>query len=140
MSALRIYCIVAILTLLFVATQSLSQEEMRVVDNSIFDRPVRAPALFEHDTHNEMAGIEDCAECHHLYDEDGKWVEDESSEDQSCSECHSVQNDGSNPSLRRAYHLNCKGCHLEKRAGPIMCAQCHRSGSEADSAKQVQSE
>ena len=139
MSALRIYCIVAVLTLLFAATQSLSQEDMRVVDNSNFNRPVRAPSLFEHDVHNETAGIEDCAECHHLY-EDGKRVEDESSEDQACSECHSEKSDGSNPSLRRAYHLNCKGCHLEKSAGPIMCMQCHRSGSETDSATQGQSE
>jgi hypothetical protein len=139
MSALRIYCIVAMLTLLFAATQSLSQEDMVVVDNSIFEKPVRAPALFEHDVHNEVAGIEDCAECHHLY-EDGKRVEDESSEDQACSECHSEKGDGNSPSLRRAYHLNCKGCHLDKAAGPIMCMQCHRKGSETDNAKQAQSE
>jgi hypothetical protein len=36
-----------------------------------------------------------------------------------------VADSGDNPSLRRAFHLNCKGCHLEKGAGPIMCAQCH---------------
>ncbi|MGD9189237.1 MAG: cytochrome c3 family protein [Desulfobacteraceae bacterium] len=139
MSALRIYCIVAMLTLLFAATQSLSQEDMVVVDNSIFEKPVRAPALFEHDVHNEVAGIEDCAECHHLY-EDGKRVEDESSEDQACSECHSEKGDGNSPSLRRAYHLNCKGCHLDKAAGPIMCMQCHRSDPGTDGAKQGQSE
>jgi hypothetical protein len=27
--------------------------------------------------------------------------------------------------LRRALHLNCKGCHLENKKGPIMCGQCH---------------
>jgi hypothetical protein len=139
MSALRIYCIVAVLTLLLAATQSLSQEDMLVVDNSIFNKPVRAPALFEHDVHNETAGIDDCAECHHLY-EDGKRVEDESSEDQACSECHSLKGGNGNPSLRRAYHLNCKGCHLEKAAGPIMCLQCHRSSPDPGDADQGQSQ
>ncbi len=134
MTTLRFCCLVVLPALLLAASQSFSQEEMRVVDNSIFNRPVRAPSLFEHDVHNETADIEDCAECHHLY-EDGERVEDESSEDQSCSECHSEKSDGSNPSLRRAYHVNCKGCHLDKGAGPIMCAQCHRKGSDADGAK-----
>jgi hypothetical protein len=139
MSALRLGCIAAMLVLLLAASQSFSQEEMQVVDNSVFNRPVRSPALFEHDVHNETAEIDDCAQCHHLY-EDGKLIEDESSEDQMCSECHSEKSDGSNPSLRRAYHLNCKGCHLKKGAGPIMCAQCHPNGSETDGAKKGQSE
>lgn len=132
MIRLRIYCIVvAMLAILLVATQSFSQEEMRVVANSVFDRPVRASALFEHDIHNEEAEIEDCNVCHHLY-EDGKLVEDDSSEDQACSECHLENGTGNNPSLRRAYHLNCKGCHLQKGAGPIMCAQCHQEGAIPD--------
>ena len=131
MTALRIGSIVVVLASLIMATQGFSQEEMRVVDNSVFDRPVRAPALFEHDIHNETAEIEDCSVCHHLY-EDGKLIEDESSEDQACSECHANNKTGSNPSLRRAYHLNCKGCHMEQGAGPIMCAQCHRNSSSPD--------
>lgn len=130
MTALRISCIVAILALLLAATQSFSQEEMQVVDNSVFDRPLRASALFQHDLHNETAGIDDCAVCHHLYEE-GVLVEDESSEDQACSDCHSEKSQGRQPSLRRAYHLNCKSCHLERSAGPIMCAQCHPSGTRA---------
>ena len=44
-------------------------------------------AVFRHDEHNEMALIEECIECHHIY-ENGDKSEDESSEDQSCSECH----------------------------------------------------
>ena len=61
-----------------------SQDDMTVVDNAAFDNPQRTPSVFVHDEHNETAGIDDCAECHHVY-EDGELVEDESSEDQSCA-------------------------------------------------------
>lgn len=101
-----------------------SQDEMLVVDNSDFEKPQRPVALFAHDDHNEMAEIEDCAQCHHLY-EDGQLVEDESSEDQYCADCHGPKPDGSVPSLLQAFHTNCKGCHLESNAGPIMCGECH---------------
>ena len=126
MTGFRIGCIIGVWVLLLTVGHSFSQEEMRLVDNSVFESPVRAPAVFEHDVHNETAGLDDCTVCHHLY-EDGKLIEDETSEDQACSECHPVNGSGNSLSLRRAYHLNCKGCHLEEKAGPIMCAQCHRS-------------
>ncbi len=56
-----------------------SQEDMVVVNDDVFDSPQRPPAIFNHDEHNEVAEIEECNQCHHLY-EDGKLVEDESSE------------------------------------------------------------
>jgi len=105
-----------------------SQEDMQYVDNAEFDNPQRTPAVFFHDTHNEAAGLEDCSECHHLYDDKGQKLEGESSEDQVCSECHGEKDEGSKPHLMKAYHLNCKGCHLEKQKGPILCAQCHAKG------------
>jgi hypothetical protein len=43
-----------------------------------------------------MALIEDCNECHHVY-EDGEKLEDESSEDSSCSECHEEKGSGKAP-------------------------------------------
>lgn len=101
-----------------------SQDEMLFVDNTDFKNPQRPVALFAHDEHNEMAEIEDCAQCHHLYEE-GQLVEDESSEDQYCADCHGPKADGSVPSLLQAFHRNCKGCHLERNAGPIMCGECH---------------
>ena len=101
-----------------------SQEDMEVVDNAGFSKKQRPPVVFRHDEHNEIAGLEDCAECHHVY-EDGEKLEDESSEDQSCSECHEEQGSGNMPGLRKAFHLNCKGCHLEQKKGPIMCGTCH---------------
>jgi len=71
-----------------------------------------------------LAQIEECTECHHVY-EDGKRLEDESSEDQRCADCHELQDNGSISGLMKAYHTNCKSCHREKKKGPIMCGQCH---------------
>ena len=105
-------------------TTAWSQEDMTLVDNAAFDNPQRTPSVFVHDEHNETAGVDDCAECHHVY-EDGERVEDESSEDQSCSDCHSVKGDDDQPSLIRAFHGNCKGCHQEQEKGPILCGECH---------------
>ena len=101
-----------------------SQDDMTVVDNAAFDNPQRTPSVFTHDAHNEAAGIDDCAACHHVY-EDGKRVEGESSEGQSCSECHDLRGSGEQPSLIKAFHANCKGCHQAQGKGPIMCGECH---------------
>jgi predicted CXXCH cytochrome family protein len=101
-----------------------SQEDMEVVDDWGFTKKQRPPAVFRHDAHNETAQIEECNECHHLY-ENGEKLEDESSEDQSCSECHDENGSGNQPGLKKAFHVNCKGCHLTKKQGPVMCGKCH---------------
>jgi len=101
------------------------QEDMTELDNSIFDHPMRTPSVFRHDEHNEAAAIEECNECHHIY-EDGKKLEDESSEDQRCSDCHDIKESANKFALRKAYHINCKGCHLKQKKGPVMCGECHR--------------
>ena len=101
------------------------QEDMQFVDNEAFVKSRRPPAVFRHDEHNEVAGIESCSVCHHVYDETGKLLEDESSEDQRCSDCHEASRSGNKPALMKAYHANCKGCHKLKRKGPLMCGQCH---------------
>jgi hypothetical protein len=101
-----------------------SQEDMVAVDISPFEKPQRAPSRFTHDAHNEMAGIDSCSECHHVY-RDGKKVEDESSEGERCADCHGRKAQGRVPSLTNAFHTNCKGCHLERQKGPVMCGQCH---------------
>ncbi|MBT8365862.1 MAG: cytochrome c family protein [Deltaproteobacteria bacterium] len=102
----------------------LSQEDMEVVEDDGFQKRQRPPAVFKHDDHNETAEIEECNECHHIY-EDGEKLEDESSEDQPCSDCHSENSPDNRPGLKKAFHLNCKGCHQTKKKGPIMCGQCH---------------
>jgi hypothetical protein len=101
-----------------------SQEDMEVVDCGSFSKKQRPPVVFRHDEHNEKSEIEDCSECHHIY-ENGEKLEDESSEDQSCADCHDEQSAGKKLGLRKAFHTNCKGCHLAKNQGPVMCGKCH---------------
>ncbi len=126
MTPQRLGCICVCLFLFGLVAHGFSQEDMRFVDNIVFEKPARPPALFDHDTHNEKSDIEDCSICHHLY-ENGKLLENESSEDQSCSECHDTRSTSRTVSLRKAFHLNCKGCHLTNNTGPIMCGQCHQA-------------
>ena len=112
---------------LLVGTQlkpAFSQEDLAFVDNDGFIKKRRPPVVFRHDEHNQAAQIEECNECHHIY-EGGQKLEDESSEDQSCSDCHAEEGDGDKPDLRKAFHSNCKGCHQEAKKGPIMCGNCH---------------
>ncbi len=109
---------------LFVLVTAYSQEDMTHVDNSVYNSPQRTPSVFNHEAHNEAAEIEECNECHHVY-EDGKKLEDESSEDQLCSDCHAFENEGRMPGLTKAFHTNCKGCHEKKNKGPVMCGECH---------------
>ena len=110
--------------LCFFATVTPAQEDMVVIDNSVFENPQRPPAVFKHDEHNELAQIEECNECHHVYEE-GKRLEDESSEDQRCAECHELHDVGDKPGLVKAFHTNCKSCHREQKREPLMCGQCH---------------
>jgi hypothetical protein len=115
---------VLLLTMFFLAA-AYSQEEMETVDSSAFLNPERVASVFKHDVHNEAAEIDECNECHHVY-EDGVKLEGESSEDMTCSECHEVEVSEEQPALMQAFHANCKGCHLSEKKGPIMCGECHR--------------
>jgi len=120
-----LYIFVLVLVSLFIFVPAYSQEEMEQVDTSAFENPRRVPAVFIHDEHNEKAELDECSECHHIY-EDGKKIEDESSEDQSCSECHEIKSSDNKPALMKAFHLNCKGCHMDLKKGPITCGDCHK--------------
>ncbi|MBF0450837.1 MAG: cytochrome c3 family protein [Candidatus Magnetomorum sp.] len=124
----KIYSIVIAITLvLYLSTGVLSQEDMLVIDNRPFADTTRPNAIFQHDVHNEKAEIEDCATCHHVYDEDkGEFIPDQSSEDQRCYECHDLKETGKKPGLMKAFHLKCKRCHQEQKKGPLMCGDCHR--------------
>ncbi|HSO19127.1 MAG TPA: cytochrome c3 family protein, partial [Desulfosarcina sp.] len=83
----------------------------------------RPPVVFNHEEHNEKAGVEECATCHHEgFDKDGAAIEGDPATE--CSECHMA--DGKDKmDLMRVYHLNCKGCHEAQKAGPVQCAECH---------------
>jgi hypothetical protein len=113
----------AVVSVIF-ALPAFSQEDMEVIENDGFSKRQRPPAVFKHDEHNENAEIEECNECHHVY-EGGERLEDESSEDQSCADCHSENGSEDAPRLIKAFHLNCKGCHQTAKKGPIMCGECH---------------
>ena len=102
-----------------------AQEDMVVVDPSPFENPQRPPSVFRHEDHNLAADIWDCNVCHHVYDDEGNLVEDESSEDMRCIDCHSLQDEGRQPGLMKAFHRNCKGCHLKEVKGPVLCGKCH---------------
>ncbi len=102
-----------------------AQEDIEFVEDSGFITTMRLRPIFNHDEHNEKAGIEDCIECHHVYDKAGQRLEDESSEDQECSECHGAQGDEYPMELVRRYHMNCRGCHQAEKAGPVTCGTCH---------------
>ena len=95
------------------------------IDAEVFENNKRPFVCFSHDDHNENAGIEDCAVCHHVY-EDGKLMADETSEDSTCSECHAVKGDSKQMELITQYHDRCRGCHLERKSGPVTCGECHK--------------
>lgn len=119
-----IYAVIILMGCIFAVMSGYSQEDVTNVEDSAFEKKMRPAVPFLHDKHNEQADLDECNTCHHLY-KDGKVVEDDSSEDQECSECHTL-NKGDNPmSLVNIYHLQCKGCHQKKKAGPIMCSECH---------------
>ena len=120
-----VFIIAAAFFFVLILVNAYSQEDMTQVDNSVFSNPQRAPAVFNHEEHNETADIEECSECHHVYDEDGQKIEDESSEDMQCAECHEENSSGRQPALDKAFHVNCMGCHLEQKKGPILCGECH---------------
>ncbi len=85
----------------------------------------RPGAVFDHDAHNEKAGLEEnCILCHHS-GEKGKLVPGESSEGTPCADCHSVRAESGQTPLRRAYHRQCITCHKEAGRGPAHCSGCH---------------
>jgi hypothetical protein len=101
-----------------------SQGNGPYLDNTAFENPRRSAVPFDHDPHNDAADLYDCADCHHHFDEFGNKLE-ESSEDYACADCHELTDVGRKPGLMKAFHLNCKECHLSSRKGPITCGQCH---------------
>lgn len=119
-----VFLLVSVLVPLCIWGIVCAQENMTSVDNRVFEKSERTRAVFRHESHNEKAAITACNECHHVM-KDGKKLEDESSEDKQCADCHGLSESASTPSLRKAFHLNCRGCHEKSGKGPVMCGQCH---------------
>jgi hypothetical protein len=125
---LILYMGMAVVISMLTFTLTYSQEDT-IQDSGFKDRQ-RPAAVFDHDEHNEKAGIEECNVCHHVY-RDGKKIADESSEGQECSECHRLKAyEGNAIPLMKAYHDLCIGCHKRTKArggkrGPVTCGECH---------------
>lgn len=104
------------------------QEAAEIIrmDTSAFESLRRPAAVFDHDTHNETAGLDECSTCHHVW-ENGTLVADESSEDSPCAECHGITPGPDNTmALANAYHTQCRTCHIDQGKGPLLCGQCHK--------------
>lgn len=127
MNPKHLFIIFGLIVLTLFAYMNVSaQNEIIRLDNSAFENPQRPGAVFDHDIHNEMAGLEDdCSVCHHVYD--GKTlIEGESSEDYACSDCHELKSTPENSvPLRKAFHNRCKDCHFTSEKGPVLCGECH---------------
>lgn len=117
--------LISFLAASFVGFSAYCQEDITIVQDSAFTERLRPSVPFVHDEHNEMAGIEECSECHHVW-EDGVKSEYDSSEDTECSECHLSKDSGdTDMDLIKSYHDMCKGCHMRQKAGPVQCSECH---------------
>jgi len=119
-----VYIVITLFVSILAVISGFSQDDVTTVEDSAFAEKMRPSVPFMHDEHNETAEIEECNTCHHVY-EGGEKAEDESSEDMECSECHKLDNSKNPMSLVKIYHVQCKRCHQERKAGPIMCGECH---------------
>jgi len=110
--------------IVFAASLGFSQEDLMVLNHQQLGFHQRPLVRFSHARHMDAI---DCSRCHHDYDQYGANI---GGEGQACSECHGVNKANPVP-LTRAFHVQCKGCHLElirkdRTSGPIMCGQCHQ--------------
>ena len=69
---------------------------------------------FGHKQHEDRI---DCMKCHHE-------MEDTKGEAQSCHDCHNPQATDTF-GAKKAFHLQCLGCHKQEAAGPTKCVGCH---------------
>ena len=116
--------IIFIVLICFGVLNSYCQEDIKLLHDNAYFMHQRPPVPFLHDSHNEIANISECNICHHVY-KNGIKNEDESSEDKKCSQCHLTKHNKDTLNLTKVYHLRCKGCHLQKSKGPILCSECH---------------
>ena len=121
-----IWATLIILAAIWPSQGALGDDQDSVFNLDAFPSRERPVAVFDHDAHLEYPNIQECYVCHHLY-EDGKLVEEESSDDMYCIDCHALDEsqDGA-PRLLMAYHKRCQGCHEQESKGPLTCGECHK--------------
>ncbi len=116
---------IALLGVFFVGMpQAFSQNKEEVWRTTALAPHTRLAVYFVHDEHNEKAGLDNCAVCHHDATEDGQMTMESSSEGIPCVDCHAVNATKGTP-LQRAFHRQCIGCHETQAKGPTACGGCH---------------
>ena len=104
------------------------QEDLVLDNPDAYPKKTRTAVAFPHQLH--MEGFA-CLECHHDYTNGENTLdEDELVEGNPAIRCAACHATGSASDLRRAYHLQCLGCHRQERiagstTGPELCGQCH---------------
>ncbi|MDR3641035.1 MAG: cytochrome c3 family protein [Humidesulfovibrio sp.] len=107
------------------AQAAMSQQDIKNLAPEAFGKLTRPAAQFNHEQHNEKAGLTDCVVCHHG-GKDGKIDKTASTEGTPCAECHKVKPEDKSTGLMNAYHKQCISCHKAKGKGPVACGQCHK--------------
>ena len=120
-----IYTAVPIIFLLAGTFAAFSRKILKTVSDSAFTKQTRPAVAFFHDAHNERAEIEDCNVCHHMFENGERLVDDDSIE-WNVRNVHYSKMQDDVADLIRVYHLQCSGCHLKQKTGPVMCGECHR--------------
>ena len=64
-----LYAVVFSIFFFFRIFFAVSQEGTETVNDSAFEKRSRPPVTFFHDAHNEMANINECNVCHHLFED-----------------------------------------------------------------------
>jgi hypothetical protein len=70
---------------------------------------------FGHRTHEDRL---ECMACHHE-------MEDPQAAARACHDCHNAQATDTF-GAKKAFHLQCLGCHKKEAGGPTKCAGCHQ--------------
>ncbi len=87
---------------------------------------------------------DNCAVCHHVYDQKAKKVIYVKGQESTCGYCHEAQPHKGVKSLEQASHQECVLCHLDlahkgvKEKVPVRCADCHGAKAQAQIAKDNQ--
>jgi hypothetical protein len=111
--------------------------DLITIDNGDYKKDRKGPVRLTHRKHALDYKVP-CWDCHHDFKEGGAQnIWSPWGEIKMCMDCHDpLKKQGKAVNLQKAYHLNCKGCHLtlekqDKKAGPSKkCAGCHETAKK----------
>jgi len=113
-----------VLILAAFVSPAFSQDPMISLNHKEMGKHERPVVSFNHEKH---AAKIDCMKCHHDYD---AYMNNRGGDGQPCGTCHEVAAKQEMPSLKDAFHGQCKRCHenmmaQKKPSGPVTCGGCH---------------